>query len=291
MLGAILGDLAGSAYESQANRQYDVPLFPQGTAFTDDSVMTTAVASVMLQHCREAEEGFSLAHLRDEELEQAFVKAMLHYGRKYPHAGYGGLFAGWLRQDSPRPYDSWGNGSAMRVSPIGYLDNLVEVQRVAAISAHVSHNHPEAIEAAVVVATCVYLARSQAGKLGIQDYVIQHYPHAVETVDHLRKSYSFTVKAKDTVPQAVICFIESEDLESCLRNCISIGGDADTLGAIAGAIAYPFYNYELPGSLWPAGKPFIPEEIYNEVLLPFTEKFQAPALLTMQGEGGGAGRE
>ena len=225
MLGAIAGDVIGSVYERQRTKAKDFPLFSPGSRFTDDSVLTCAVADRLL-------------HGGD------YVQAFHDWFHAYPNAGYGGTFIHWalLRQD--QPYGSWGNGSAMRVSPVGWLTtSLDEALAEAKASAEVTHDHPEGIRGAQAVAACIHLARSGHDKQAIRTHVEREFAYRLdERLDDIRQVYRFDVSCQGSVPQSIIAFLESDDWEDAVRNAVSLGGDADTMAAIAGSIAEAFYG-------------------------------------------------
>lgn len=228
MKGAIIGDIVGSVYEWDNIKIKDFPFLSEQCFFTDDTVMTVAVA-----------EGLLNGGTADN-----FVDAMKKFGRLFPKAGYGGYFKGWLRSDSQAPYNSWGNGSAMRVSPVGWwFNSLEEVEAGAETSAAVTHNHPEGIKGAQATAGAIFLARNGASKTDIKDYVIQRYGYDLHrTLDAIRPHYEFNESCQGSVPEALIAFLESDGFEDAIRNAISIGGDSDTIAAIAGGIAEAAYG-------------------------------------------------
>ena len=225
IIGAIAGDIIGSVYEAKNIKAYRFPLFTSYSTFTDDSIMTMAVADAVLN-------------------KKDFTKTIWTYGRKYPNRGYGGMFRTWLKSDNPQPYDSFGNGSAMRVSPVGFaFDTLSEVLEVAKQSAEVTHNHPEGIKGAQAVAAAVFLARTGKSKADIQAYIETAFKYDLRfTLDDIRPSYRFNVTCQGSVPQAIRAFLESTDFEDAVRLAISIGGDSDTIACIAGGIAAAFYK-------------------------------------------------
>ena len=232
MYGAIIGDIAGSTFERQNVKTKDFPLFPEGSRFTDDTVMTVAVAAALLRHKRDG-----------ADLSSALVEEMQGFGRKYAGAGYGGMFINWLFSDDPQPYNSFGNGSAMRVSPCGLIaETLEEALMLAKASAEVTHNHPEGIKGAQAAAAAVFLAKQGAGKAEIRAYITENYYSLDFTLDQIRPSYRFDVTCQGSVPQAIQAFLESESYEDTIRNAISIGGDSDTIAAIAGGIAWAYYG-------------------------------------------------
>ena len=233
MIGAIIGDIVGSPYEFGNFKRKDFPLFSSACDYTDDTIMTVAVAKALLL-AREGDAGF-----RD-----LLVRQMQHFGQKYPNpkGAYGGRFAQWLRSPDPQPYGSFGNGSAMRVSPCGLIAiSMDECLELAEASAVVTHNHPEGIKGAKAVAAAVFLARSGAAKEEIREYISENFYPLDQTLDEIRPGYRFDESCQGTVPQAIIAFLESESFEDALRNAVSLGGDSDTIGAITGAIAWSFY--------------------------------------------------
>lgn len=240
MYGAFMGDIVGSRYEFDEIKTKDFTLFSYDCDFTDDSVMTVAVASAVIRAYELSQSGET-----DIPLSRFMVEEMQKFGHKYPNpkGAYGGNFIRWLKTEDPQPYNSFGNGSAMRVSPCGIVAvTLEEAQELAEISAKVSHNHPEGIKGAKAVASAVFLAGNGADKDEIRRYIEDNYYTLDFTIDEIRPSYYFDVSCQGSVPQAIECFLESTDFEDAIRNVVSIGGDCDTTGAIAGAIAYAYYN-------------------------------------------------
>lgn len=225
MLGAIAGDMIGSVYEWNNIKSVDFPLFSPQSRFTDDTVLTVAVADAILNK-------------RD------YTRTIWEYGRRYPNAGYGGSFAKWLAAEHLRPYNSFGNGSAMRVSPVGFACNQVEeVLAEAAKSAAVTHNHPEGIKGAQAVALAVLLARLGNSKQQIkQEIEIRFQYNLNRTLDEIRPHYQFDVSCQGSVPEAIIAFLESNDFEDAVRKAVSLGGDSDTIACIAGGIAQAYYK-------------------------------------------------
>ena len=232
--GAVIGDILGAQFEFDRPRNLDwknVPL-TEGAAigFTDDTVMTLAIKKAL-------KTGADL------------VTTMVDIGRKYPHSGYGGRFYGWINGDNHEPYNSWGNGSAMRVAFVGeFYEDYEEMQKMAAATAAVSHNHPEGIKGAVVTATCIWMARHGKSKQDIYDYVLEQYPKAeyeysiAYSLDEIRPRYKWNESCQGSVPAAMRCFYESDDYESFIRNVFSLECDSDTFGAIAGGVAEEFYS-------------------------------------------------
>ncbi len=227
MIGAIIGDIAGSVYEWDNIKTKKFPLFSPLSFLTDDTVMTIAVAEALLSGGKEED----------------FIKSMKKYGEMYPDAGYGGRFIDWLFTDDIGAYNSWGNGSAMRVSPVAWhFDTLSEVEYFAKKSAEVTHNHPEGIKGAQATAAAIYLARKGRSKNDIKKYIESNYNYDLSrTLDEIRPSYKFDESCQGTVPQAIVAFLESIDFEDAIRNAISLGGDSDTLAAITGSIAEGAY--------------------------------------------------
>lgn len=256
MYGALLGDYIGSPYEfDRGDKTKDFPLFSDMCEFTDDSVMTIAVADAMM-----ASKGDS-----DEEVKRMLVRSMLWWGRRFLWAGYGHRFFSWLQQDDPQPYGSYGNGSAMRVSSVGWLfDSLEETRRYARLSAEVSHNHPEGIKGAEATASAIFLARTGASKDEIRDYIVTEFGYDLSrTCDEIRPTYYHQESCQETVPQAIIAFLEGEDFEDVIRNAVSLGGDCDTLTCIAGSMAEAFYG--VPEDLVKKVRDEVPEEMLKVI--------------------------
>jgi ADP-ribosylglycohydrolase len=234
MWGAIIGDIVGSPYEWNNIKTADFPLFSGGSHFTDDTVMTLAVAEGLM-------DGFG-----DEEKVAGTIKSsMLKYGRMFPFAGYGVKFWKWLfLSKNKSPYNSLGNGSAMRVSPVAWaFDDISAVEKYARISASITHNHPEGIKGAMSVAGAIFLARSGGDKGDIKKYVEDRYQYDLNrTLNDIRPSYMYNMRAPYSVPEAIIAFLEGETFEDAVRKAVSIGGDSDTIAAIAGSVAEGFYG-------------------------------------------------
>ena len=234
MYGAILGDMIGSPYEfDKSKKTKEFPLFIPRSRYTDDSAMTIAVAEALLD---------TLGKDR-EARKEALVRSMQKWGRRYPDAGYGGTFRGWLRTRKPEPYNSWGNGSAMRVSSAGWLfETLEETRQAAADTACVTHNHPEGIKGAEATASVIWLARNGKSKEEIRKYVEQEFYPLKKTCDQIRPTYRFDVSCQGTVPQAITAFLEGNSFEDVIRTAVSLGGDCDTLTCIAGGMAEAYYG-------------------------------------------------
>jgi len=225
MLGAIAGDVIGSVHEGARTKTKEFPLFTPESTFTDDTVLTVAVADCLL-------------HGRD------YVDALHDYFAAYPGAGYGGTFFRWAYTRQREPYNSWGNGSAMRVSPVAYVGaTLAEVLEEAKRCAEVTHNHEHGIRGAQATAAAVFLARTGSSKEQIRRYTEEQFGYFLdESLADLRPTYPFDVSCQGSVPQSIIAFLESDGYEDAVRNAISLGGDADTMACIAGAIAEAFYG-------------------------------------------------
>jgi len=241
MLGAMIGDMIGAPYEfDRSPKVKEFPLFQRGTAFTDDSVMTCAVGDALLSLPKDAD---------DETVRRELVRKMKKWGRTYPDAGYGSSFYTWLFTDRTDPYGSYGNGSAMRVSSAGWLyDSLSETEKMAGLSAEVTHNHPEGIKGAQAVAACIYLARNGSTKQEIRNYVTERFGYDLSrTCDEIRPEYRHVESCQKTVPEAITAFLEGDSFEDVIRTAVSLGGDCDTLTCIASAIAEAFYG--IPGEI------------------------------------------
>ena len=235
MYGAILGDIIGEPYEfDRGDKTKDFPLFSRRPTFTDDSVMTIAVAEALM-NSRGKTPG---------EIRQALVDSMREWGAAYPDAGYGGMFRWWLTADHPEPYGSFGNGSAMRVSAAGWLfDSLAETREKARLTAEVTHNHPEGIKGAESVAAAIWLARRGSTKDEIRDYITREFGYDLSrTLDEIRPGYSFYATCQQSCPEAIIAFLEGNGFEDVIRKAVSLGGDSDTIACMAGAIAEAFYG-------------------------------------------------
>ncbi len=260
MYGAILGDIIGSPYEfDRGHKTKEFPLFTNTSAFTDDTVMTVAVADAFM----------SLpTNFSDEQAHCSLVEKMQSYGRKYWTAGYGNRFFRWLTSDEPKPYNSFGNGSAMRVSSVAWLfDSLEAVRRCARLSAEVTHNHPEGIKGAEATACAIFLARTGSSKKDIKDFIASQFDYDLSrTCDEIRPHYYHVESCQETVPEAITAFLEGENFEDVIRTAVSLGGDCDTLTAIAGSIAEGFYG--IPSFLKCEVNRRLPQE-FNDVLTEF----------------------
>ena len=257
MLGAMIGDIAGSVYEFDNCRSKDFPMLSERCCFTDDTVMTAAVANVCRMLYTPGET------IREDVWRSALTREMRRMGRAYTERGYGGRFLQWLYEDDPKPYYSWGNGSAMRASPVSFIaGSLEECRTLARLTAEPTHDHPEGIAGAECTACAGYLALHGAGKAGIRRFVEENYYSLDFTIDGIRETYAFNETCRDTVPQAIEAFLESTDFEDAIRLAVSVGGDSDTLAAITGGIAEAFYG--------------IPEELETKAL-----RFLSPELRTV----------
>ena len=253
MYGAILGDMIGSPYEfDMGDKTKEFPLFSPQSHFTDDSVMTLAVADALLD---------STPGDGDQKICKRLVKFMQCFGRRFPGAGYGGMFRSWLREKDPQPYGSFGNGSAMRVSVAGWLyDDLETTQRMARLTASVTHNHLEGIKGAEAVAAIIYLARTGTNKAEIRSYVCAQFGYDLRrTCDEIRPTYHHVESCQQTVPEAITAFLEGKDFEDVVRTAVSLGGDCDTLTCIAGSMAEAFYG--VPEKLKQEAQTSLPEDL------------------------------
>jgi len=265
LIGAIAGDIIGSRFERYNIKSTEFALFQKASRFTDDTVMTIATAESILNNASIAE---------------AYQK----YGRRYPDAGYGGTFYRWIFNEDPQPYNSWGNGSAMRVSPVGYAystekDVLDQAKKTAAVS----HNHEEGIKGAQATAMCVFLARSGKSKEEITTYVEHNFGYDLSiSLDEIRPNYYFDVSCQGSVPHAIRAFLESTDFESAIRLAISIGGDSDTIACITGGIAQAYYKI-IPEDIVQGVLERLPSDML-EVIERFDEAFNFPTLEGGRGE-------
>jgi len=235
MIGAIIGDMVGAPFEFDTIKTKDFPFVNKRTGFTDDTVMTIAVAETLMKLDVDASV---------DEIHEEVTLSMLKWGSRYPYAGYGTMFSNWLDSDDPKPYESYGNGSAMRISSVGWLyPTLDRVREVARAATEVTHNHPEGIKGAVATASAVYLARVGVPKEDIRSYLEKEFGYDLSrTIDEIRPSYYHREDCQRSVPEALICFFDGEDYEDAIRNAVSLGGDADTQACIAGAVAEAYYG-------------------------------------------------
>ncbi len=256
MLGAVIGDIVGSPYEFTFNniKTTDFPLISERSHRTDDSIMTLAVAEALMKVM--PVRGAAISDTLELELnfERALIETMQFFGRRYINAGYGMRFIDWVLSDNPKPYNSYGNGSAMRVSPVAWaFDDLETVERFAAVSARISHNHPEGIKGAQATAAAIYLARTGKTQDEIKDYIVKKYGYDLSrTLDEIRPNYFHVESCQQTVPEAITAFLEADNFEDALRKAVSLGGDSDTLTAITASIAEGMWG--------------IPSEIEEQIL-------------------------
>ena len=259
MIGAIYGDIAGSKYEFDNIRTKDFELLTPGCKFTDDSVCTIAFMDWLLH-----------AEKRNEKTATEYLQK---WTKKYPRAGYGGMFSRWIYNSDPKPYGSYGNGAAMRISPIAWVaKDLEELKLLSDTVTGITHNHPEGLKGALVVATCIYMALHGSSREDIKKYAVKEYPE-IEFLDYetLVKSYRFVETCQGSVPQAIYCFLISHDFEDCIKTTISIGGDCDTTAAMSGAIAEAYYG--MNKAQIAKAKSFLTDEMI-EVINEFENKYK-----------------
>lgn len=254
MYGAIFGDIIGSRFEfDRGGKTKKFKFFTDRDSFTDDTAMTIAVGEGLLNAGPEA---------GVEEIKKNVIESMQKWGHRYPNAGYGGRFYGWLfYSNNPKPYGSYGNGSAMRVSAAGWLyDSLERTREVARATAEVTHNHPEGIKGADCTATVIYLSRTGHTKEDIYDYVTKEFGYDFsETLDRMRERHEHVETCQDSLPKALRSFFDGTSYEDVVRNAVSLGGDTDTLAAIAGAMAEAYYG--IPVMIMAEGKTYLPEDM------------------------------
>lgn len=250
MFGAIIGDIIGSAFEFCNYKGKDFDLFDEFRSFTDDSVMTVAICKALMES-----DTF-------DSLSKKTIENMQEFGIKYPNAGYGNMFRSWIKSENPTPYNSFGNGSAMRVSGVAYVaKSIEEVKKLSNIVTSVTHNHPEGIKGAEAVSVAIYLSRQGATKDEIKDYIEKNYYSLDFNIDDIRETYYFSETCQGSVPQAIKCFLESKDFEDAIRIAISLGGDSDTIGAIAGSIAEAYYG--VPSYIKESAITYLDENLYD----------------------------
>jgi len=255
LLGAIIGDIAGSRFEHKPHKNpHDFDLIlpsHRRCHFTDDTVLTIAVADALIH-------------------ERPYDETIRYWAKKYPSAGYGGTFRKWMHDETMGAYNSWGNGSAMRVSPCAYLPTLEQVLEEAKVSAVCTHNHEEGIKGAQATAACIFLARNGTSKADIKKYVVETFGYDLDrTVESIRPAYRFDVSCQGSVPEAIIAFLDGTSFEDTLRLAISLGGDSDTQAAIAGSIAQAFYG-EIPSNLESLAR-----EMLDQDILEIVDKFNS----------------
>jgi ADP-ribosylglycohydrolase len=258
MIGAIVGDYAGSIYEFNNTNDYDFPMITSSSSITDDSIMTIAIMDAILQG-------------------KAYGERLRYWGNKYPNpkGGYGGSFAGWLRSDTPKPYNSFGNGSAMRVSPVGWAfptlkETLLEAQK----SAECTHNHKEGIKGAMAVAAAIYQLRNGRSKEFLKQFTEKGFGYNLSRkLSDIRPTYRFNETCQGTVPEAIICYLESCGFEDAIRLAVSLGGDSDTLACITGSIAEADHTCGIPAQVMEAAFSTMPVELQN-IVEQFYSKFK-----------------
>lgn len=260
MIGAIVGDIAGSRFEFKNRKSKEFDFFHKRCRFTDDSIMSLAVCQALIDSMPDY-----------KNLSENTIKSMQIIGREYPNRGFGRNFKCWIFSDSPKPYNSYGNGSAMRVSGYGYAANSIEE---AVYLSHkvtqISHNHPEGIKGAESVAVAVYLARTGKSINKIKDYINNNYYQIDFTLDEIRETYQYEISCQNSVPQAFEAFFESTCFEDAIRNAISIGGDSDTVAAITGSIAGAYYG--VPEDIRNTALDYLDDSL-KEILINFENKF------------------
>lgn len=246
MLGAIIGDIVGSRFEWHNHKDKHFELFTEDCRMTDDSIMTLAVAKALLE-TEKAKKSVADGQERNNEyyvlLEKFSIQYMQAFGRRYPNCGFSRAFFQWIISDDPKAYNSFGNGAAMRISPVAYAGRTEkEIQCLSETVTGVSHNHAEGLKGAEATATAIFMAQSGSSKDEIRNRIVENYYPLDFTLDGIRGSYRFTTDCQATVPQAIVAFLESTSFEDAVRNAVSLGGDSDTLAAIAGAIAEAHYG-------------------------------------------------
>lgn len=256
LIGAVIGDIVGSIYEFNPHKSKDISLQNKDMEYTDDTIMTIAVADWILNDKKLTKKGL--------------VARMQQWGRKYPNpmGAYGGMFSQWLSSNNPKPYNSWGNGAAMRVAAVGFaFSSLEETLKVAKKSAEVTHNHSEGIKGAQATAAAIFMARTGSTKEEIRRYISEKFGYDMNrTCDDIRPTYGFDGSCQGTVPESIIAFLDSKDYEDAIRLCISLGGDADTMGAITGAIAGTYYH-QMPYELYEFAMNKLPDDIKGIIKL------------------------
>jgi len=250
LIGAIIGDIVGSRFEFNNYKNKNFELFTADCRVTDDSIMTLAIAKAIMEtekitklitkppysESGDDSDYFTL-------IEKMTIKYLREIGRKYPYCGYGGMFSRWIFGDDPKPYNSFGNGAAMRISPVGFAARTeTEARRLSAVITGVTHNHVEGLKGAGATVAAIYMARCGVAKREIRNKISRNYYALDFTIDEIRDSYQFNETCQGTVPQAIEAFLESTSFEDAIRNAISIGGDSDTLAAITGAVAEAYYG-------------------------------------------------
>ncbi len=253
MIGAIIGDIVGSIFEWDNIKTKDFPFLTKACFYTDDTVLTIAIAVALMRNRDDA-----------HQLKRLTMKYLRKLGKAYPYAGYGSHFKSWLYTRNPKPYQSLGNGAGMRVSPVGMVaQSEDDVKKLSKIVTTVTHDHPEGIHAAEAIAMCVFLARTGASKETIKNYVLTNYYDINFTLDSIRPSYTYDVTARGSTPQAIVAFLEADNYEDAIRNAISIGGDSDTIAAMTGAIAGVYFG--IPETIKKQGLKYLPKHLLKYV--------------------------
>ena len=261
MIGAIVGDVVGSRFEFHNHRDKEFPLFTNSCKVTDDSIMTTAIAIAVMDY---KEHG--------RPLDEAAIHWMRRIGQPYKNAGYGGRFAQWMYSSDPKPYGSFGNGAAMRVSACAWAaDTMADAMEMSDEVTKVTHNHPEGIKGARAITAAIFMARTGCSKDEIYEFIDQNYYSLNKSVDKIRETLQFDETCQVTVPVAIQCFYESEDFEDCLRLAISVGGDSDTIAAIACSIAEAYYG--VPENIREKVLTFVPQQL-KDILFRFEEIYE-----------------
>ena len=258
IIGAICGDIIGSSREFRPIKTKDFKLYTKYSGFTDDTVMTLAIASWLME---------------DKFSKEVLISEIKRFGLRYPNAGYGGMFRDWLFQENPEAYGSWANGSAMRVSPVAWVaKSLKESQKLAEMSAIVTHDHPEGVKGALATNDAIFLAKTGSTKDEIKQHVEDNYGYDLNRrIDEIRPNYKFDVSCKGSVPESIICFLEASDSEDTIRNAVSLGGDADTQAAIAGGIASAYWD--VPSQISAKGIRRLDSNLLG-VFLEFRDKYE-----------------
>jgi ADP-ribosylglycohydrolase len=263
LIGAIIGDIAGSRFEFNNHKSKDFELFTDECQVTDDSIMTIAVAKAIMETEKKIKTALNErenSNEYNELLENMTIKYMQEIGRKYPNCGYGGMFGYWIFSDNPEPYNSFGNGAAMRISPVGFVAcTEQDVCDLSEIVTSVTHNHSEGIKGAEVTAVAIFMAKRGFTKEEIRHKINENYYSLDFTIDEIRDMYEFNETCQETVPQAIEAFLESTSFEDAIRTAVSVGGDSDTLAAITGSIAEAYYG--VPENLKEKALDFLDEEL------------------------------
>lgn len=268
MLGAIIGDIVGSRFEWNNHRSKDFEFLTYKCFPTDDSIMSLAIAQAILVSKKDY-----------SDLSKNAIECMQNVGRNYPNCGYGGSFYGWIFSDDPKPYNSYGNGAAMRISAAGFVTNSIEeAKKLSRLVTEVSHNHPEGIKGAEATAVAIFMAKTGSNIFEIRDYIDKNYYPMNFTLDEIRDTYQFNETCQETVPQALQAFFESTGFEDAIRNAISIGGDSDTVAAICGGVAEAYYG--IPTDIRKHALTFLDQKLMQLLIL-FENKYPPVRQCTM----------